>query len=69
MKKEFIMSIPICLMLLFVVSPNFHFFNDRFLYAKSSRDSSSISQLQRLGTTNILDPPDNVSLISTTHKW
>jgi hypothetical protein len=24
--------------------------------------------LQRLGTTNILEPPDNVSLISTTHE-
>jgi hypothetical protein len=68
MNKEFIIFMPVCLILLLVVGPSLHPFKDRFLYGKSSRDSSSVSQLQRLGTTNILDPPDDVSIILSNHN-
>lgn len=68
MRKKFIIFIPVCLILLLVVGPSLHLFNDRLLYAKSSRDSSSVSQLQRLGTTKILDPPDDVSIILSDHN-
>ena len=53
---------PVYLILLLSVSPSLLFFGDRSLHAK---DSSSASQLQRLGTTKILDPPDDVSLVFT----
>ncbi|MGA9841163.1 MAG: hypothetical protein WBQ25_02500 [Nitrososphaeraceae archaeon] len=59
---------PMCLILLLVVGPSLHLFNDRYLYAKSSRDNSRVSQLQRLGTTNILDPPDDISIILSDHN-
>ena len=59
---------PMCLILLLVVGPSLDLFNDRFLYAKSSRDSSSASQLQRLGTTNILDTPDDVGIVLSDHN-
>ena len=68
MRKEFIIFMPMCLILLLVVGPSLHPFKDRFLYAKSSRDSSTVSQLQRLGTTKILDPPDDVSIILSNHN-
>jgi hypothetical protein len=65
MKKEFIIFMPVCLILLLSVSPSLLFFGDRSLHAQ---DSSSESQMQRLGTTNILDPPNDVSLVFTDHN-
>jgi hypothetical protein len=59
------MFMPVCLILLLSVSPCLLFFRDSSLNAK---DSSSVSQLQRLGTTKILDPPDDVSLVFTNHN-
>jgi hypothetical protein len=68
MKKEFVVFMPICLILLLVVGPSLHLFNDRYLYAKSNRDNSRVSQLQRIGTTNILDPPEDISIILPDHN-
>jgi hypothetical protein len=68
MKKEFVIFMPMCLILLLVVGPSLRLFNDQFLYAKSSRDSSRVSQLQRLGTNNIVDPPDDVGIILSDHN-
>ena len=68
MKKGFVIFMPMCLILLLVVGPSLHLFKDRYLYAKSSRDNSSVSQLQRLGMTKILDPPDDISIILSDHN-
>ena len=68
MNKEFIIFMPVCLILLPLVGPSLHPFKDRVLYAKSSRDSSTVSQLERLGTSKILDPPDDVSIILSDHN-
>jgi hypothetical protein len=54
--------------LLLSVDPGLHFFRDRSVQAQLIQDSSSVSQLQRLGTTNILDPPDDVSIILSNHS-
>jgi hypothetical protein len=54
-----------CLILLLSVSPSLLFFGDRSLGAQGS---SRESELQRLGTSNVLDPPDGVSLVFTNHN-
>ena len=59
---------PICLILLLAVDPRSYVFKDRFLHALLIQDNTSVSQQQRLGTTNILDPPDDVSIITSNHK-
>ena len=59
---------PICLILLLVVGTSSYVFKDRFLHALLIQDNTSVSQQQRLGTTNILDPPDDVSIITSNHK-
>ena len=56
------------LILLLVVGPSLYLFNDRLLHAQLNQDNSGKSQLQRLGTTNILDPPDDVSLVFANHQ-
>lgn len=68
MKKEFIMSIPICLILLFVMDSSLQDSKNRFLHAQLIQDNTDVSRQQRLGTATILGPPDNISLISTNHK-
>ena len=68
MKIKGILFLVICLILLLSVGPSLLFFRDRSLQAQLVQDSSSVSQLQRLGTTNILDPPDDVSLVFTNHN-
>jgi hypothetical protein len=68
MKKEFIIFMLVCLILLLSVSPSVHLFKDRFLHAQSIQNNSSVSQLQRLGTTHILDPPDNISITLSNHN-
>jgi hypothetical protein len=67
-KNERIILIVIFLILPIVVGPSLRIFKDRFSYAQLIQDSASVSQLQRLGTTNILDSPNDVSLISGNHK-
>jgi len=68
MKIKGILFLVICLILLLSVGPSLLFFRDRSLQAQLIQDSSSVSQLQRLGTTNILDPPDDVRLVFTNHN-
>jgi|SRR5215831_14129045 len=68
MKIIGVIFLVICLILLLSVSPNLVFFTDRSLHAQLIHNNSSGSQLQRLGTTNILDPPDDVSIVFTNHK-
>src|SRR5689334_4038765 len=68
MKKEFIMFIPICLMLLFIMESSLQDSKSRFLRAQLIQDNSNVSRQQRLGTTAILGSPDGVSLVSTNHK-
>jgi hypothetical protein len=68
MKKEFIIFMLVCVMLLLVVSPSMYLFKGQFLHAQLIQDNSRISQLQRLGTTNILDPPDDVSIMLSNHN-
>jgi len=53
MKKEFIMSMPICLMLLFIMASSFQDSKSRFLHAQLIQDNTDISRQQRLGTTII----------------
>jgi hypothetical protein len=68
MKMEFIVFMPVCLILLLVLNPSVYLFKDRFLHAQLAQDNSNISQLQRLGTTNIIDPPDDISIILSNHN-
>src|SRR6476646_2488784 len=69
MKKEFIISMPICLMLmLFVMDSSLHDSKSKFLRAQLIQGNTNVSRQQRLGTASILGPPDDVSLISTNHK-
>lgn len=62
------MLLVICLISLLSVDPGLFFLRDRSAQAQLIQDSSSVSQLQRLGTTNILDPPDDVSIILSNHS-
>jgi len=68
MKIERITLIFICLILLVATDPGLSFFRDILAYAQLIQGSSSVSQLQRLGTTNILNPPNEVSLVFSNHK-
>lgn len=68
MKLKGVMFLVICLILVLSVGPGLLFFRDRSLQAQLIQDSSNVSQLQRLGTTNILDPPDDVSIILSNHN-
>jgi hypothetical protein len=68
MKLKGLMFLVICLILVLSVDPGLLFFRDRSLQAQLIQDSSNVSQLQRLGTTNILDPPDDVSIILSNHN-
>jgi hypothetical protein len=68
MKLKDIMLLVICLISLLSVDPGLFFFRDRPVQAQLIQDSSSVSQLQRLGTTNILDPPGDVSIILSNHS-
>jgi hypothetical protein len=63
-----IMFLVICLISLLSVDPRLLFFRDRSVQAQLIQDSSSVSQLQRLGTTNILVPPDAVHIVFTNHS-
>ena len=68
MKKEFIIFMLVCVMLLLVVSPSMYLFKGQFLHAQLIQDNSRISQLQRLGTAKLLDPPDDVSIMLSNHN-
>jgi hypothetical protein len=68
MNKERIVLIVVFLILPLVAGPSLPLFKDRFSYAQLIQDSASVSQQQRLGTSNILALPDNVSLVYSNHK-
>lgn len=70
MRNESMILMSVCvisLLLILVVDPALPFFKDTLSYAQLIQDNSSASQ-QRLGTTNILDPPGDVSLIYGNQK-
>jgi hypothetical protein len=68
MKIKCITLIFICLIIPLAIGPGLPFLRDISAYAQLIQGSSSVSQLQRLGTTNILNPPNDVSLVFSNHK-
>jgi hypothetical protein len=63
MRTEYIIFMSACLILFLVLDPSSALFKDRFAHSQLIQDNSAVSQQQRIGTTNILDPPDDVSIV------
>jgi len=68
MKREFIRSMPFCIILLLAVGSSLLLLKYRFLHAQLIQGNTNVSRQQRLGTNNILGLPDGISLVSTNHK-
>jgi len=67
MGKECIIFMSVCLILFLVPGTCLPIFKDRFAYSQLVQDNSTVSQQQRIGTANILDPPDDVSIVYGNH--
>ena len=68
MKKECVVLMPVCLILLLLLGPSLPIFRDRLSYAQLAQDNTGLSQQQRLGTNNVLDPPGDVSVLYGNHQ-
>ena len=67
MRSECVIFISVCLILFLVLGWPSNLFKDRYAYSQLIQDNSSVSQQQRIGTTNILDPPDDVQIFYGDH--
>lgn len=67
MRRECVIFISVCLTLFLVLGWPSNLFRDRYAYSQLIQDNSSVSQQQRIGTTNILDPPDAVQILYGDH--